>query len=62
VAGERLVVEGVLPVDALTPSDLRDLCLEIGSVADEVGQLISAVHGGAVSRPEGDGSCDHCGS
>lgn len=43
---DRLAVEGVLPVEGLTPVDLRDLCLEVGGVADEVGQLMSAVHGG----------------
>jgi hypothetical protein len=62
VSRERLVVEGVLPIDGLTPDDLRELCLEVGTVADEVGQMISAVHGGVVAVPEGEGGCDHCGS
>lgn len=45
VAGERLLVEGVPPADSLRPSDLRDLCVVVGSVAGG-DQLISAVHGG----------------
>lgn len=62
VTKDRLVIEGVLPVDGLTPEDLRDLCVEVGNVADEVGQLISTVYGGEVMRPEGTGGCEHCGS
>ncbi len=59
IVQERLMIEGVLPIDGLTATDLRDLCVEIGSVADEVGQMISAVHGGVVAVPEGE---DRCGS
>jgi hypothetical protein len=58
VSGGRLVVEGVLPVDGLTPEDLRDLCVEVGTVADDVGQLVSAVHGGELTLPNG---CSECG-
>lgn len=57
---DHLVVEGVLPVDGLVPADLRDLCLEVGTTADEVGQMVSTVYGGLVARP--DDNCDHCGS
>lgn len=57
---DLLVVEGVLPVEGLIPADLRDLCLEVGSTADDVGEMVSTVHGGIVARP--DDSCDHCGS
>lgn len=62
IVQERLMIEGVLPIDGLTATDLRDLCVEIGSVADEVGQMISAVHGGVVAVPEGEDRCDRCGS
>jgi hypothetical protein len=61
VAGNRIVLEGVLPVDGLTPETLRELCLEVGNTADEVGTMISAVHGGEVSRPEGSEGCSECG-
>ena len=61
VSQHRLVVEGVLPVDGLTPEDLRDLCVEVGGVADQVGQMISAVHGGEVAVPDDEDGCDHCG-
>lgn len=57
---DRLVIEGVLPVEPLLPADLRDLCLEVGITADEVGEMVSTVHGGVVARP--DDSCDHCGA
>ena len=60
VVHDRVVVEGVLAVDGLSPEDLRELCLEVGTIADEVGTMISTVHGGVVASP--DGSCDHCGS
>jgi hypothetical protein len=59
---ERLLVEGVLPVDGLTPEDLRELCLEVGTTADEFGQLVSTVHGGVTARSADDEGCDHCGS
>lgn len=61
VVRNKLIVEGILPIDGLTPDSLRELCMEVGNVADEVGQMISAVHGGEVMRPEGDGGCEHCG-
>lgn len=50
---KRLVVEGVLPVDGLTVDGLLELCREVGTTADEVGQMVSAVHGGEVLRPDG---------
>ena len=56
-----LMLEGVLPVDGLTPEYLHDLCVEVGATADDVGQMISAVYGGEVARPDGDGSCEQCG-
>ncbi len=58
--GDRVIVEGVLPVDGLTPPDLRDLCVEVGVTADRVGQLIAAVHGGRVGLPAEEG-CEECG-
>jgi hypothetical protein len=52
-----VVIEGVLPVDGLTPVLMRELCLEVGSTSDTVGQLVAAVHGGQVTYP---GGCDVC--
>lgn len=57
---DRLAVEGVLPVAALEPGDLWSLCMEVGTTADEVGAMVSTVHGGVVAHP--DDSCDHCGA
>ena len=57
-----VVVEGVLPVDDLTPERLRELCVEVGQTADRVGQVLAAVYGGEVAfaDEEGDG-CPECG-
>lgn len=62
ITRQRLVIEGVLPTDGLTPEDLRDLCLEVGVAADEIGTMISAVHGGEVARPGSTSGCAHCDS
>ena len=57
VSRDAVVIEGVLPVDGLTPVLMRELCLEVGSTSDTVGQLVAAVHGGQVTYP---GGCDVC--
>ena len=44
-------VEGHFPVEGLRPKDLKQLCIEVGELADHLGQLITAVHGGAVTFP-----------
>lgn len=56
----QLMIEGVLAVDSLTPDLIRELAVVIGSTADSVGQMVSAVHGGEVMLPEGEQDCDHC--
>ena len=45
-------VEGHLPVEGLRPKDLKQLCREVGDLADHLGQLLAAVHGGSVTFPE----------
>ena len=46
-------VEGHFPVEGLSPKDLEQLCLEVGQLADRLGHLLTAVHGGTVTFPEG---------
>ncbi len=45
---DRLMLEAVLPVEPLQADYLLAVCFEIGEVADSVGQLMAAVHGGSV--------------
>ena len=45
-------VEGHFPVEGLRPKDLKQLCLEVGQLADRLGHLLTAVHGGTVTFPE----------
>jgi hypothetical protein len=54
-AGSSIWVEGCLPVEPLRPDDLGRLCWEVGTTADRVGSMLSAVHGGHVVFPDG---CD----
>ena len=49
---EAVWVEGHLPVEGLRVKDVRQLCREVGDLADHLGQLLAAVHGGAVAFPE----------
>ncbi len=49
--GSSLVVEGCLPVEPLQARDLALLCQEVGSTADRLGSLLSAVHGGQQAFP-----------
>lgn len=58
---DRVIVEGILPVDGLTPETLQELCLEVGVTADQVGQMMAAVHGGQLWFDDDDETCDHCG-
>ena len=45
-------VEGHFPVEGLRAKDLEQLCREVGDLADHLGQLLAAVHGGTVTFPE----------
>ncbi len=49
---EHVSVEGHFPVEGLRAKDLKQLCTEVGELADHLGQLLTAVHGGAVTFPE----------
>jgi len=44
--------EGHLPVEGLRVQDLACLCREVGDLADHLGPLLAAVHGGTVTFPE----------
>jgi hypothetical protein len=61
VRGDDLYVEGVLPVETTTAEDLGRLCREVGTVADELGSLVAAVHGGSTWFSDDDAGCS-CGS
>ncbi len=39
-------------MEGLTPRDLKQLCVEVGDLADRLGHLLTAVHGGTVTFPE----------
>ena len=45
-------VEGHLPVETVRVEDLAQLCREVGDLADHLGQMLAAVHGGSVAFPE----------
>ena len=45
-------VEGCLPVEPLRAEDVGRLCAEVGRTADQLGVLLSAVHGGHVAFPD----------
>lgn len=49
IHGSTLVVEAYLPVESLEPAYLAGVCVEIGRTADQIGQLVSTVHGGSVT-------------
>ncbi len=49
---EAVWVEGHFPVEGLRVKDLEQLCREVGHLADHLGQLLAAVHGGTVTFPE----------
>jgi hypothetical protein len=49
---EAVWVEGHLPIEGLLVRDLEQLCREVGDLADRLGQLLVAVHGGAVAFPD----------
>lgn len=51
--GRDVVVESHLPVEGLTLRDFRSFSLEVGSVADRLGSMLAAVHGGRVAFPDG---------
>lgn len=61
VRGREVFVEGVLPVDSCTAEQLAELCLEVGVVADELGSMIAAVHGGSTWFSDDDSACQ-CGA
>jgi hypothetical protein len=48
LCGGHLQLEAFLPIESLVPGYLAAVCLELGRAADEVGQLLAAVHGGQV--------------
>lgn len=54
IQGETLVVEAFLPVDPLEPDYLACVCMEVGSTADRLGQLVATVHGGHVAFDDED--------
>ena len=45
-------VEGHFPIEGLPAKDLKQLCVEVGDLADRLGHLLTAVHGGSVTFPE----------
>ncbi len=45
-------VEGRLPIEGLRVQDVEQLCREVGDLADHLGQLLAAVHGGTVTFPQ----------
>ena len=51
-ANRAVWVDGHFPVEGLEVEDLRQLCTEVGELADHLGQLLAAVHGGSVAFPE----------
>jgi hypothetical protein len=51
VHGNGVMVEGCLPIETLRAEDLRALCAEVGTTADRLGSMLSAVHGGQVTLP-----------
>ncbi len=48
LTGGTLVVEAFLPIETLIPGYLGAVCCEVGTLADRMGQLMAAVHGGIV--------------
>ena len=60
--GDHVYVEGVLPVEDCTPARLKDLFDEVADTADGLGQMLTAVHGGATWFDEADEVCPGCGS
>lgn len=50
LSGGTLVVEAFLPIEPLEPAYLAAVCCEVGTVADRMGQLMAAVHGGIVAH------------
>ena len=42
-------VEGHFPIEGLRVKDLKQLCREVGDLADHLGQMLAAVHGGSVT-------------
>lgn len=59
VRGRDVYAEGTLPVVSSTGDELAELCREVGGVADELGSMIAAVHGGSTwfSNDEADVGC-----
>lgn len=52
LSGTTLQVEAFLPIQPLVPGYLTAVCHELGETADNVGQLMAAVHGGCVTFEE----------
>ena len=48
VQAEAVVVEAYLPVEFLEAGYLTAVCYEVGRTADQLGELVSTVHGGRV--------------
>ena len=50
---EQVLVDedGDVPMPCGT-KDLKQLCREVGDLADHLGQMLAAVHGGSVTFPE----------
>ncbi len=46
-------MEAYLPIESLEPGYLAGVCFEVGRTADQLGQLVSTVHGGSVTFDEG---------
>lgn len=42
----HLMIEAILPISVLSAWFLGSVCREVGSTADQVGQLFATVHGG----------------
>ena len=61
VRGGDVFVEGILPIDPCSAEQLAELCLEVGLVADELGSMIAAVHGGSTWFSDDDNACQ-CGA
>jgi hypothetical protein len=61
VRGDGVFVEGVLPVESGTPAGFRALYDEVAGLADRLGSMLVAVHGGATWFSDDD-VCPECGA
>lgn len=58
-AGDRVVVEQVIHADGVDRTTIEQACNAVGTVANDLGVLMAAVHGGSTPFPVEDGPADH---